>query len=149
ICRRIRMQIPCVRACVCPVQCRHGRRFNLEEDMRMKFFFPVMVLALLATGTTYAQMPETLPSPAKMPDSPLPGTPGYVSMPMSPANGPVPLPVPHQPPVPDDWILYRKCEACCGPLGGDGPLRSELYIQSGWSFPVGGGTFGETLTTGW
>jgi hypothetical protein len=118
--------------------------------MRTKFFFPVLVWTFLAVGTTSAQMPETLPNPSNLPDSsPLPGAPGSVSMPLSPPNGMAQAPVPHKPPVPDDWILYRKCEACCGPLGGEGPLRTELYIQSGWSFPVGGGTFGETLTTGW
>jgi hypothetical protein len=46
------------------------------------------------------------------------------------------------------WITYRR--PCCeGPIGGDGPITYELYLQSGPTFPIGGGFFGHTLEDGW
>lgn len=47
-----------------------------------------------------------------------------------------------------DWITY-SCPDCCGPIGGHGPIGSELYVRSGWSIPVGGDIFHSTLETGW
>jgi hypothetical protein len=51
--------------------------------------------------------------------------------------------------VPSDWILNRKCDTCCGPIGGNGPIRSELYLNNGVSLPVGGSIFGRDLVAGW
>src|SRR2546423_1730904 len=47
-----------------------------------------------------------------------------------------------------DWILGTH-PGCCGPIGGDGPIRGELYLRSGVSLPVEGAYFGHTLVTGW
>src|SRR5262249_48141453 len=47
-----------------------------------------------------------------------------------------------------DWILYTRPE-CCGPIGANGPINTELYIRTGPCLPVGGGIFGHTLKTGW
>lgn len=47
-----------------------------------------------------------------------------------------------------DYILYTK-HGCCGPVGGDGPIRGEFYLRSGPSLPVEGVYFGHTLETGW
>jgi hypothetical protein len=46
------------------------------------------------------------------------------------------------------WMLYPRGDGCCGPLCG-GPIGGEVFLQSGISFPVGGGVFGQTLHTGW
>ncbi len=47
-----------------------------------------------------------------------------------------------------NWITYA-CPDCCGPVGGDGPIKEELYIDTGPSLPVSGSIFGHVLTTGW
>src|SRR5262249_31361395 len=38
---------------------------------------------------------------------------------------------------------------CCGPIGRDGPIKMEVYVQTGISLPVEGAYFGHTLETGW
>ncbi len=51
---------------------------------------------------------------------------------------------------PSDWILYRRPYACYCPIGGDGPIQTELYLRSGLSFLVGNDSvYSETLTDGW
>jgi hypothetical protein len=47
------------------------------------------------------------------------------------------------------WLLYPHCPACCGPVGGDGPIHTEVYLRSGLSVPIGGGIFPTVLHTGW
>src|SRR5947209_20266530 len=47
-----------------------------------------------------------------------------------------------------DYILYTK-PCCCDPIGGDGPIRGELFLRGGPSLPVEGPFFGHTLETGW
>jgi hypothetical protein len=46
------------------------------------------------------------------------------------------------------WIKGDQPD-CMGPLGGNGPIRSELYVQAGPSVPIAGGFFNDTLKTGW
>jgi hypothetical protein len=46
------------------------------------------------------------------------------------------------------WIV-GTCPDCCGPIGGDTAIESELYIRSGVVFPFGGGEIAESLDTGW
>ena len=46
------------------------------------------------------------------------------------------------------WITGSQQE-CMGPLGGNGPIRSEIYLRAGPSVPIGGGFFHDTLKTGW
>ncbi|GIW80508.1 MAG: hypothetical protein KatS3mg105_2315 [Gemmatales bacterium] len=51
--------------------------------------------------------------------------------------------------VPDfDWTTYTK--SCCqGPIGGHGPIMTEVYLRTGPSLPVGGGILNNTMETGW
>lgn len=53
-------------------------------------------------------------------------------------------------PVPrlSDWMTYTKPD-CCGPIGRNGMVGTELYARSGWSFPVGGSIFNTVLDNGW
>jgi hypothetical protein len=46
------------------------------------------------------------------------------------------------------WILYSQHD-CCGPIGGNGPIREELFLRSGVSLPAEGAIFGHVLETGW
>lgn len=47
-----------------------------------------------------------------------------------------------------NWITYTHPN-CCGPVGGDGPILTELYLRTGLSLPVSGGTIGHTIGAGW
>jgi hypothetical protein len=46
------------------------------------------------------------------------------------------------------WINYTR-PGCCGPLGSNGPINTELYAITGPSLPIGGGILGSVLDTGW
>jgi hypothetical protein len=46
------------------------------------------------------------------------------------------------------WIV-GTCPDCCGPVGGNGPIQMEVYLQAGLDFPFSDGVFGHTLKTGW
>jgi hypothetical protein len=48
-----------------------------------------------------------------------------------------------------DWIIYPRGPGCCGPVGGDGPIGTQLYLRSGVSIPTGDGMFERTLHAGW
>jgi hypothetical protein len=41
------------------------------------------------------------------------------------------------------------CAGCCGPIGGDGQINSELFVRGGPSLPVAGGFFNKLIDTGW
>jgi hypothetical protein len=46
------------------------------------------------------------------------------------------------------WIKYTRPD-CCGPIGGCGPIYTELFARSGPDFTVGGGVFDHILDNGW
>ena len=46
------------------------------------------------------------------------------------------------------WIRYNR-PCCCGPIGGSGPIYTELFARTGPAFTVGGGVFNQILDTGW
>jgi hypothetical protein len=46
------------------------------------------------------------------------------------------------------WITYVKPD-CCGPIGGDGSIHTELYATTGPTLPVGGTNLSAFLDTGW
>jgi hypothetical protein len=47
------------------------------------------------------------------------------------------------------WLAYPRCQGCCGPVGGDGPIEYEVYMRSGFNFTLGGSAFGSQLKPGW
>jgi hypothetical protein len=47
-----------------------------------------------------------------------------------------------------DWITYTKPD-CCGPIGRNGPIETEVFTRSGLSLPLSGGVFPHVLETGW
>jgi hypothetical protein len=75
-----------------------------------------------------------------------PGSPS--GMPAGPGPGPGPQPVPDAPAGLSTYITY-PIPGCCGPIGGDGPIHTELYVRTGPSFPVEGEVFRQILDTGW
>jgi hypothetical protein len=50
--------------------------------------------------------------------------------------------------VPDPWITYDR-PGCCGPIGADGPINSELYLRAGPSIPTGSSIIRQSENTGW
>ena len=101
-----------------------------------------LVVALAGAGAARAQ-PNGSAAPAG-PVAPPAALPAPAAQP-GPVDAPVPPPVG---PRLSDYILGAKPD-CCGPLGGDGPIGAEVYVRSGFSFPLQSGFFGHTLSTGW
>jgi hypothetical protein len=102
--------------------------------MRTKLLIPcTLMLAVLAHASARAQqMPVSSQPLQQLPDA------GAENAPAGP------------PPVenltPSNWMLY-SAPPCCGPIGGDGPIKTELYVRNGISFPMGGGYFPQHLNS--
>jgi hypothetical protein len=73
--------------------------------------------------------------------------------PALPAPGPAPtaadapVPPPTGPRL-SDYLVGTRPD-CCGPIGGDGQIGTELYVRWGPSINTAAGYFGRTLETGW
>jgi hypothetical protein len=90
----------------------------------------------IAGGVESAAPQEALPAPrdiatmpAPQPDQAFPVPPSLTS-PMS------------------SWIIHNQTD-CCGPIGGSGPINTELFIRTGPTLPVAGGFLHKVLDTGW
>jgi hypothetical protein len=98
---------------------------------------------MISGGTEVSNTaPPTLPSPTPMPymgGSPTIAAPGSLCPGTGPVNASAGL---------SDWLTYVK-PGCCGPVGGWGPIMTELYVRNGPSIPVGGGVLGFATQTGW
>ncbi|HEY7424507.1 MAG TPA: hypothetical protein VH682_09785 [Gemmataceae bacterium] len=138
-----------------------------------------LIVALCGLGMAHAQEPAHVPGGADVlplytpngSDAAAPSSPsGSASLPSVPASsssapagttaegiaideGSPPIPPPVLPPLgppASPWLQYPRSPCCCGPVGHCGGLiNSELFIRSGFAFPVGGGIFGNFLRTGW
>jgi hypothetical protein len=114
-----------------------------------------LVLTLLGLGAARGQDPA---SPLSVDTH---GPPPYASSgsPLGPPEAAPPAPAGHDlpPPLgplapPDTWLVYPRPTNCCGPVGHNGPIGSEIYLRTGVSVPIGGGAFGNgtgILDTGW
>ncbi|MCC6418188.1 MAG: hypothetical protein IT429_08035 [Gemmataceae bacterium] len=101
-------------------------------------FSSALVLAALSVCAARAQAPPAMPYPqAAVPEG------------IDALNPPPPPNVPGPPGHVSNWISYKRPWSCCGPLGGNGPVGTELFIRSGISVVAGGGVFADTLQTGW
>jgi hypothetical protein len=111
-----------------------------EDRMSTKSVYPcALLLALLGVDLVRAQDYSAPPGPP--PGSPrLPVMTGFNEM-------PPPTEV-YPPPQPDKWMCY-SCPNCCGPVGGDGPIKYELFLRSGPDLPVQGGFLKATTAVGW
>jgi hypothetical protein len=102
-----------------------------------------LVIGLAGVGAARAQQYGTGPYAGgdSSPPSPLPAPaakPGPADAPMPPPTGP----------RLSDYILGARPD-CCGPIGGDGPIATELYLRWGPSLVLNSGFLGKTLETGW
>jgi hypothetical protein len=86
--------------------------------------------------------PEQLPAPAAPATSPVPN---IVPAPGSVANVDGGLPPGT---VPDPWITYER-PSCCGPIGGHGPIDSELYVRSGVAILTGDSIIRRSVHDAW
>jgi hypothetical protein len=133
---------------------------RFEDDMSAKKAFPAaLVLAVLLCGAAPGQGPtEALPAPAVegpfqnlIPDVTGIQGPGTMAAPGSAGGQTGQAPPGNQSglPAPSDYITYRRPFSCYCPIGGDGPIQTELYLRAGVNFPFGPSLYGRALTTGW
>jgi hypothetical protein len=87
--------------------------------------------------------PAFTPVPANAPSGPASGlvSPGTT-------DGNVPGPFPCHATL-SSWVLYDRPCGCCGPVGGHGPIQTDLYFRGGGSMPVGAGALSSVLDAGW
>ncbi|MBY0232996.1 MAG: hypothetical protein K2W96_27255 [Gemmataceae bacterium] len=114
----------------------------------MKTWNSLGCLTLLVAGVVRGQAPTSLPVPALLPP--------VASAPAAPAmDAPMPQPVGTDPTI-SSWLAYPRSPACCGPVGKNGPVMSEMYTRAGMSFTLGSGVInsrvnqpGLVLGLGW
>jgi hypothetical protein len=98
-----------------------------------------LVWTVVSVGAVRAQHGPV--SPLDLPSGPPAGANGG-------ANGATPAtPLPGQTYTQSSWIRGDKY-ACCGEIGGDGPIQTELFFRVGPSIPLGNGTLVDNLQTG-
>jgi hypothetical protein len=112
-----------------------------------KIWLSGLAVALLGVGVVRGQgadvpggKPEPLPPP-------LPSGPGPAA-PLPPGPPPQGAPLPASQFTLSKWIVGERWPGCCGPIGCNGPIGSELYVRTGVSFPLGSGLSGAS-NTGW
>ncbi len=113
--------------------------------MKKMVFSSALLLTVLGVGGLRGADPaESLGMPA-----PLSVAPQVTPLPTAPvpADGQAATPALQQGHL-SSWILNQRPD-CCGPLGADGPIVSQLYVRVGTSLPVEGSIFGHTLQPGW
>lgn len=107
--------------------------------MSAKILWPCsLVLAVLGASV----------APAQPPTSPLYGQPGAraaTAPEFAEANSAPAAPAPGEL---SSWIRYGRPD-CCDPVGGDGPIATELLVRFGPSLPVAGGAVNNTIELGW
>jgi hypothetical protein len=50
---------------------------------------------------------------------------------------------------PSEWLLYPRSPGCCGPVGLNGPINTEVFLRSGIIWPFGGSDLVQSLNAGW
>src|SRR5690242_11217879 len=105
-------------------------------------YLTITLLAVAVAGTARSQ---GLPPPVDRPPA-FPAPPPAFNQ--APAGAPAMQP-PALPAAPDDYLTYSGPHSCYCPIGGDGPIKTELYLRAGPDFPVGGGVYSRMLQTGW
>src|SRR5690348_2025621 len=115
-----------------------------------KVCLATLVTALLGLGVVRGQYSPTTPGAVGGLSTP-PATAPAAST--RPGDAPSPQDQP-SPPLPvnlclSDWVVGTK-PCCCEPVGANGPVQMEIYLQSGLAFPFSDGVWGHTLKEpGW
>jgi hypothetical protein len=115
-----------------------GRSRKFEERMSTKLVFPC-ALALAVVGIRAVHAQEAQPPSTPIASMTVPSTPAEETNRQATA-GP--------PPTLSSWLAYPRPD-CCGPIGGDGPIKEELFVRTGPSLAIGGPIFAHVLETGW
>lgn len=106
---------------------------------------------LLCAAVAWGQQPAGTYSPTSLPPSPVPVE--STGLPATAANGSAasfPAPVEaYDPGGPATVSAAREGATCCGPVGGNGPIQTELYLYTGPSLRGNVGPVSESLDTGW
>jgi hypothetical protein len=101
-----------------------------------------LVAALLGLGEVRGQGPSgPMPSMSASPADAAPSPPSDPAAPHGVAPG-TNLSL-------SSWIEGPHPAGCCGPVGGDGPIGTEVYLRTGLAFPIGGGFLNSVLDVGW
>src|SRR5262245_31150608 len=149
-------------ACAMPdsLRSRHpSDRFTGEVGMSTRVLIcGAMLLAWLTGGVGLAQEPNAIPKTESVPqmstpnitepvDKQVPGAilaPKHSDSPIAAVTG-----APNLPPgsVCSPWNGPGGT-GCCGPIGGNGPILSELFVRNGVNILIGGGIIKETMATG-
>lgn len=116
------------------------------------------VLAWLSSGVALAQDPKPTSQPESPPttspiisDPLVKPTPGAIPSEAKPVDSPIAA-VTQEPQLPPGSVCSPWSgpggTGCCGPIGGNGPILSELFIRSGINLPVAGGIFNNATQAG-
>src|SRR5437764_15327313 len=110
--------------------------------MSAKIVFPsALVLTALSLCAARGQTPPAAPSsgltyPQAAPAPGVPprvweggAAPGTAPEDAAPSAAPAPL----APAGLSSWITYDRPHGCCGPIGADGPIATELFLRAGAS----------------
>jgi len=109
-----------------------------------RVFLGGLMAALLGLGEARAQTGATGYGPAAIPPE------GAAALPANPDGAVAPPTAPQGGGALSDWITYCHGGGCCGPVGGNGHIDSEVYVRSGVAVQVNTGGLSEVLhTTGW
>jgi hypothetical protein len=109
--------------------------------MSTKPVFPCALLLALAGVSAAPAGDFAAPPPGPLDSAPAPL--------LTSAQNEVPPPNAINPPLPPSrWVTYT-CPECCGPIGGDGPIRMGIFLRTGPVLPVHGGFLSGTTSTGW
>jgi hypothetical protein len=94
-------------------------------------------------GLTY---PQAAPAPGIAPRIWEGGAaPGAAPDGAAPSAAPAPL----APAGLSSWITYDRPKACCGPIGANGPITTEIFLRAGASIVLNDSTLGRTVQNGW
>jgi hypothetical protein len=115
-----------------------------------KIWLSGLAVALLGVGVVRGQgadvpggKPEPLPPPTTM------SGPGPSAAPLPSGPPPQGAPLPPSQFRLSKWIVGERWPGCCGPIGCNGPIGSEMYLRTGISFPLGSGGLSGASDTGW
>jgi hypothetical protein len=125
--------------------------------MSAKIVFPsALVLTALSLYVARGQTPAAVPGrETPYPQAaPAPGIPPRVweggAAPGTAPDGAAPAaPAPLAPAGLSSWITYDRPAACCGPIGADGPITTEIFLRAGASLVLNDSTLGRTVQNGW